>query len=76
MTTSRRQAYRAAARNYITPQGYARLRAELLDLIDNERPKVVEDRALGRAATATARKTATTSTARSACARSTGASAS
>jgi hypothetical protein len=29
-------------RNYITPQGYARLRAELLDLIDNERPKVVE----------------------------------
>ena len=30
------------ARNYITPAGYARLRAELLDLIDNERPKVVE----------------------------------
>jgi len=29
-------------KNYITPQGYARLRAELLDLIDNERPKVVE----------------------------------
>lgn len=29
-------------RNYITPAGYARLRAELLDLIDNERPKVVE----------------------------------
>ncbi len=29
-------------RNYITPAGYARLRAELLDLMDNERPKVVE----------------------------------
>jgi len=29
-------------KNYITPQGYARLRAELLELIDNERPKVVE----------------------------------
>jgi transcription elongation factor GreB len=29
-------------KNYITPQGYAVLRAELLDLIDNERPKVVE----------------------------------
>ncbi|MBX3588747.1 MAG: transcription elongation factor GreB [Ramlibacter sp.] len=32
----------AGGRNYITPQGYARLRAELLDLIDNERPKVVD----------------------------------
>ncbi len=32
----------AGSRNYITPQGYARLRAELLDLMDNERPKVVE----------------------------------
>lgn len=29
-------------RNYITPQGYARLRAELLTLMDDERPKVVE----------------------------------
>ena len=29
-------------KNYITPVGYARIRAELLDLIDNERPKVVE----------------------------------
>ena len=29
-------------KNYITPQGYAALRHELLDLIDNERPKVVE----------------------------------
>src|SRR6478735_11468890 len=30
------------SKNYITPQGYARLRAELLELIDEERPKVVE----------------------------------
>ena len=29
-------------RNYMTPQGYARLRTELLQLIDEERPKVVE----------------------------------
>jgi transcription elongation factor GreB len=29
-------------KNYITPQGYARMRAELLALIDIERPKVVE----------------------------------
>lgn len=32
----------ADGRNYITPQGYARLKTELLDLIDNERPKVVD----------------------------------
>jgi transcription elongation factor GreB len=32
----------AGARNYITPQGYARLRAELLQLMDDERPKIVE----------------------------------
>jgi transcription elongation factor GreB len=32
----------AGGKNYITPQGYARLRAELLQLIDDERPKVVE----------------------------------
>ena len=29
-------------KNYITGQGYKRLRSELLDLIDSERPKVVE----------------------------------
>ena len=29
-------------KNYITPAGYARLRAELLELMDQERPKVVE----------------------------------
>jgi hypothetical protein len=32
----------AGSKNYITPQGYARMRAELFELIDNERPKVVE----------------------------------
>ncbi|MDZ7937432.1 MAG: transcription elongation factor GreB [Rhodoferax sp.] len=32
----------AGGKNYITPQGYASLRDELLDLIDSERPKVVE----------------------------------
>jgi len=32
----------AGHKNYITPAGYARLRAELLALIDEERPKVVE----------------------------------
>jgi transcription elongation factor GreB len=31
-----------SGRNYVTPGGYARLRAELLELIDDERPKVVE----------------------------------
>ena len=32
----------AGGKNYITPQGYAVLRDELFDLIDNERPKIVE----------------------------------
>jgi transcription elongation factor GreB len=32
----------SGGKNYITPQGYARLRAELLQLIDEERPKVVD----------------------------------
>jgi transcription elongation factor GreB len=32
----------AGARNYITPAGYQRLRAELMSLLDAERPKVVE----------------------------------
>jgi transcription elongation factor GreB len=32
----------AGSKNYITPQGYARIRSELFELIDNERPKVVE----------------------------------
>jgi transcription elongation factor GreB len=32
----------AGVRNYLTPQGYARLRAELLGLLDDERPKIVE----------------------------------
>jgi transcription elongation factor GreB len=29
-------------KNYMTPRGYAALRSELLDLIDNERPRIVE----------------------------------
>ncbi len=32
----------AGGKNYLTPQGYAALRAELLHLLDVERPKVVE----------------------------------
>ncbi len=32
----------AGSRNYMTPDGYARLRRELLDLLDVERPRVVE----------------------------------
>lgn len=32
----------AGGKNYMTPAGYARLRAELMQLIDEERPKVVE----------------------------------
>jgi transcription elongation factor GreB len=32
----------AGGKNYITPAGYARLRDELMQLIDEERPKVVE----------------------------------
>jgi transcription elongation factor GreB len=32
----------AGTRNYLTPAGYARLRAELMTLLDAERPKVVE----------------------------------
>ena len=32
----------SGARNYLTPPGYARLRKELLDLLDVERPRIVE----------------------------------
>ena len=32
----------ASGKNYMTPAGYARLRAELLELIDVERPKIVD----------------------------------
>jgi transcription elongation factor GreB len=32
----------AGTRNYMTPQGYRRLREELMSLLDVERPKVVE----------------------------------
>ncbi|MET0382453.1 MAG: transcription elongation factor GreB [Burkholderiaceae bacterium] len=37
-----RPALPAGAKNYITPAGHDRLRAELLGLIDDERPKIVE----------------------------------
>ena len=30
------------SKNYMTPRGYQTLKAELLELIDNERPKIVE----------------------------------
>ena len=32
----------AGSKNYITPSGYARLKAELLALIDDERPRIVD----------------------------------
>ena len=32
----------AGTKNYLTPAGYARLRAELMTLLDDERPKIVE----------------------------------
>jgi len=32
----------AGARNYLTPAGYRRLRGELMALLDDERPKIVE----------------------------------
>ena len=32
----------AGTRNYLTPSGYARLRSELITLLDDERPKIVE----------------------------------
>ena len=38
----RSQVLPAGGKNYITAVGYARLRAELLDLIDNERPRIVD----------------------------------
>jgi transcription elongation factor GreB len=32
----------AGSKNYITPLGYAKLREELFELIDNERPRIVD----------------------------------
>jgi transcription elongation factor GreB len=32
----------AGVRNYLTPQGYRQLREELMNLLDSERPKIVE----------------------------------
>jgi hypothetical protein len=48
--------------------GFARLRSEWLDLMDNERPKMVEA-GFGPPATGIVLKTVTTCTARSGCAR-------
>ena len=31
-----------SVKNYITPEGYAQLRAELFELMDVERPKIVD----------------------------------
>ncbi|HNT37604.1 MAG TPA: transcription elongation factor GreB [Rubrivivax sp.] len=39
---SRLPALPAGARNYLTPQGYRALRGELMKLLDDERPKIVE----------------------------------
>ena len=35
-------AFPAGTKNYLTPAGYARLRGELMSLLDDERPKIVE----------------------------------
>src|SRR5450432_399837 len=32
----------AGVKNYLTPAGYRRLRSELMELLDNERPRIVE----------------------------------
>jgi transcription elongation factor GreB len=37
-----RPALPAGSKNYLTPGGYARLRAELMALLDDDRPKIVE----------------------------------
>ena len=55
-------------KNYITPAGYARLRAELLELMDSERPKIVES-VHWAAKTVIAVKTAIICMAKSACVR-------
>ena len=35
-------AFPVGTKNYLTPAGYARLRSELMSLLDDERPKIVE----------------------------------
>ena len=40
-SASASSAERPAGKNYVTPRGYARLRAELLQLLDGERPELV-----------------------------------
>lgn len=64
----------AGGKNYITPGGYRALEQELLQLIDDERPKVVEV-VHWAASNGDRSEMATTCMARSACARLTGASA-
>ena len=59
----------AGSKNYITPQGFERLKTELLNLMDDERPKVVE-LCTGLRKTATDRKMAITFTGRSDCVKS------
>ena len=59
----------AGGKNYITPQGYAVLRAELFELIDNERPRIVEI-VHWAAAMVTVQKTVTTCMAKNVCAKS------
>ncbi len=58
----------AGSKNYITPQGYAVLRDELFELIDNERPRIVEI-VHWAARTVTVLKTATIFMAKNACAK-------
>jgi hypothetical protein len=37
----------AGVKNYLTPEGHHRMKTELLDLIDNQRPEVVKNCVLG-----------------------------
>ncbi|CKJ95838.1 transcription elongation factor GreB [Neisseria meningitidis] len=60
-------------KNYITPAGWQALKDELYQLVNKERPEIVQI-STGRQATATAAKTATTFTANAVCAKSTAAS--
>ena len=66
----------AGTRNYLTPQGWRRLREELMTLLDVGAPEDGRGRLLGGQERRPLARTATTCTARSGCARSTAASAS
>ena len=69
------QALPAGTKNYMTPEGYERLRGELAHLMNVERPSVVQVVSWA-ASMATVPRTAIISTARNVCARSTAACAS